>query len=629
MRPYGGGPHDAVSICLTARFMKTTKMGSKILIRVLLNRLKRDIGLIGVILLITLSPTTAFAMPFEIQELEFKGSKVTDIIRVLSEDAQVNIVATPEAGNKEVTVFLKKVALEEAIRAICRISGLWYRRDDGVNGTYRLMTKEQYSKDLVVGQDDSIRVFQLRNPNVIAIAMAIEDLYGNRVQVSYGNSMMMGGGFGGSTGGRGGFGGGARSGGFGGGGQSSNHFGGRVGGSGGRGFSGSSRSGGGRFGSSLGQREQLPDDLTVEQLEALSSDGGRQVETERLAQVSGMNKIIFVTVNTEHNLLIVKTSDTSVLKSIASLVEQLDRPQTQVMLEMKIIDIKVGEDFSSLFSLEFRDTAFSGDSLNPIIMGGAAPFTGGGTLIYEFLSENIKANIELLERNNRINVVSKPMLVASNHRPATLFVGEERIMVRGYSIDAIDNLNTTRTITTPETELEEIGTTLEIIPHINSDGSIHIQLKQENATLNEGAAVIPVTDNIGGVVNLPVDTITTARLEGEIFAKHGYTVAVGGLIRDSFSRNRRKVPFLADIPIIGNVFRSTVDEDSKSEMVLLITPYILNEGDARETYDPTRQYHQYAPDAAYKPDPLPERSKPALPECGEYCAPAKLRESDL
>lgn len=580
------------------------------LARVLLIKFKQKIIRIFVAMLLFLPAVANGAKPFKIAELEFKQSRVMDIIRVLSEDAQANIIATPEAGEKEVTLFLKQVTLEEAIKAICRISDLWYRRDDGGNGTYRLMTKEQYGKDLVVGQDDAIRVFSLRNPNVIAIASAIEDLYDDRVQVSYGNSTT-GSGFG-NAGSRG-----------------NQRFGGRVNGNNNRRNNFRNRNGSRRGGvNGLTRQQRLPDDLTVEQLAELSA-GGKQVEAGQLASVSGMSKLIYVTVNIEHNLLIVKTSDPVVLKSIASLVKQLDKPQTQVMLEMKIIDIKVGEDFTSLFNFELKDTTLSGDSTNPIVLGGAAAISGGGSLVYEFVSQNIKANIEMLEQNNRVNVISNPMLVASNHRPATLFVGEERIMVRGYSIDTIDNLNTTRTITTPETELEEIGTTLEITPHINSDGSIHILLKQENATLNEGAALIPVTDGSGSVVDLPVDTITTARMQGEIFARHGYTVAVGGLIRDSFSRNRSKVPYLADIPLVGNVFRSTEDQDSRSEMVLLITPYILNEGDDKERFDPTEKYHRYAPDAAFRPKPLPEKTPAGPPVCGDYCAPANLRNSDL
>lgn len=597
----------------------------------------------------------AAAKSFEIQELEFKNSQVSDIIRVLSEDANVNIVATPEAGRKNVTIFLKKVSLEDAIRTICRISDLWYRRDDGDTGTFRLMTKEEYGKDLVMGQDDNVQVFQLRNPNVIAVAMAIESLYGNRVRVSYGNAMMLsgmggmngrggnnrGGGFGnnrgmgntGFGGGMGGFGGGM-GGGFGGfqggfgGSSAGNMYGGRNNRfSGGMGSQGAA---GGRYGNfQQGFREEVPKDLSVEQLAELGADGKR-VDPGELSEVSGINKVIFVTINAEHNQLIVKTSDNAILKSISSLVEQLDKPQNQVMLEMKIIDVKVGEDFSSLFNFEIKDTKIQGDSLNPLIMGGAAAMTGGGSFVYEFLSDKIKANIEFLEKNNRVNVVSNPMLVASNHRPANLFVGEERIMVRGYSIDNIDNLNTARTITTPETELKEIGTTLEVTPHINADGTIHIQLRQENSTLNEGAASIPVTNGAGGVVvELPVDTVTTARMEGEIFARHGYTVAVGGLIRDRFSRDRRKVPYLADIPLLGNVFRQTVDADSKSEMVLLITPYVLNQGnDHHEQYDPTDKYHRYAPDTAMQAKPVPKPENPDEPVCGEFCAPPRLGESD-
>ncbi|MBE0471369.1 MAG: general secretion pathway protein GspD [Methyloprofundus sp.] len=555
----------------------------------------------------------------QIAELEFKEIRLMDIVRALSEDTQRNIIVTPEAAETKVTIFLKNVTLEEAIKSICRINQLWYRYDKEGKGTFRIMTKEEYSKDLVVGQDEAIKVFNLRNPNVIAIASAIEDLYGARVQVSYGSGITSASESGNSSGG-------------------GNNRGRSQGGGNNRRFGGRNNSGNNR-GNSRGSaantqaiqnpQNALLKDLSIEQL-ALLSNQGNQLDQTNLVSIAGAQTLIFVTVNIEHNLLIVKTSDQSILNSIGELVKQLDRPQTQVMLEMKIIDIKVGEDFSSLFNFEITSDKLTGSSTNPILLGGAAAFSGGGSLVYEFISNNIKANIELLEQNNRINVISNPMLVASNHRPADLFVGEERIMVRGYSIDTVDTLNTTRTITTPETELEEIGTTLKITPHINADGSIHIALEQESATLNIGAASIPVTTGQGEVLELPIDTISTARLKGEIFAKHGYTVAVGGLIRDSFARNRRKVPFFADIPLIGNIFRSTQDEESKSELVLMITPYILTQGEKAEGLDPTHKYHQ-SNERALKSQTLPESSQEAIqfPVCGDYCAPSNLRWSDL
>ncbi len=547
---------------------------------------------------------------YRIAELEFKHTRLKDIIRVLSEETNTNIIATPEAAEKNISIFLRRVTLEEAIKAMCRISNLWYRKDKEGRGIYRIMTKEQYSKDLVIGQYDDVRVFTLRNPNVTAIATAIQDLYGSRVVVSYGSGIDSGAAGGGS---------------------------GRAGSrrGGGRSNRGRNKQGGrsGRIGGRQGRRQIAADakKLTVEQLEVLTAGevNNKEVDEKKLNSVLGQNSLTYITINEEHNLLVVKSSDADMLKSIARLVEELDKPQIQVMLEMKIVDIQVGEDFDSIFNFELTNTGVTGDSTRPIILGGAA-LTGGGSLVYEFIDKHIKANIELLEKNNRLNVIANPMIVASNHRPASLFVGEERIMVRGYSIDTIDNLNTTRTITTPETELKEIGTRLEITPHINNDGSIHILIQQENATLNKKSASIPVTDGSGTVLELPVDTVSTARLEGEIFARHGYTVAVGGLIRDSFSRDRRKVPYLADAPVIGNIFRSTQDEDSRSEMVLLITPYILTHDEKQQGVDPTRKYHRHGEELAFKAKAIPElQQKAPEPVCGQYCAPVNMRRSDL
>jgi general secretion pathway protein D len=545
------------------------------------------------------------AKPFFISELEFKGSQIKDIIRVLAEDASVNIIATPKAGVKEVTVFLKDVTLEQAIKAICQISNLWYRRESS-NGLFRLMTAEEYAKDLVVGQDHDIKVFQLHTPNVFAIASAIENLYGDRVEVSF-DKESQGGGSNNSGGNNGG----------------SNRSG---GGSNKSGNQNSRRRGGNSSGRGSGKSETLPDDLTVEQLRAVAS-ANKQVDAKQLARITGIKKVIYVTVNTEHNLLIVKTNDQAILKSIAKLVEKLNIPQSQVMLEMKVVDVKVGEDFSSLFKIQLNNTGITGDSISPITLGSAA-FSGGGSLMYEFISKNIRANVELLEKNNRLKVVSNPMVVASNHRSAKLFVGEERIMVTGYSIDTVDNDNNSRTIVTPETKTEEIGTTLEVTPHINSDGTVHIVLKQENSTLNEGAAFIPIASD-GRILRLPIDTLSTAKMDGEVFAKHGYTVAVGGLIRDSFSRSRTKVPFLADLPIIGDVFRSTVDSDNQSEMVLLITPYILNREKQEAQFDPAERFYKHAPGTQV----MHSKKMPVKPKkqfvCGEYCSPANLKKTDL
>ncbi len=118
-------------------------------------------------------------------ELEFNDARIGDVIRVLAEQTGKNIIATQEANKKTVSIYLKDVSLKEAIESICRISGLWYRQNSD-NDTFRIMTIEEYSKDLVIHQDDEIRVFELLNPNVKIIAQTIEDIYGQRVILSLG-----------------------------------------------------------------------------------------------------------------------------------------------------------------------------------------------------------------------------------------------------------------------------------------------------------------------------------------------------------------------------------------------------------------------------------------------------------
>ena len=79
----------------------------------------------------------------------------------------------------------------------------------------------------------------------------------------------------------------------------------------------------------------------------------------------------------------------------------------------------------------------------------------------------------------------------------------------------------------------------------------------------------------GEIKVLSIDTINTARLEGTIIVKDNHTIAVGGLIRETISDDQSKVPFLGDIPFLGNLFKSISDKKQRSELILLITPRLL------------------------------------------------------
>ncbi len=558
----------------------------------------------------------AFAVPAEntdtkvtkangnIFELEFKEALLGDVIRVLAEETGNNIIATKEATEKEISIYLKDVTLKEAIESICRISGLWYRQSSD-NDTFRIMTIEEYSKDLIVHQDDEIRVFELLNPNVQIIAQTIQDIYGQRVILSLGLgpaqeqifSTATGGGFGGGGfnsggGGRGGIGGGGR-GGIGGGGRGGIGGGGRGGiggGIGGGALGGGGRGGGGLINLSRNQLEneaaQFEDDeLSVDQIATLSQQStSNAVDPNLLSEISSRQSPIWVTANNEHNLVIVRTGDRKALEEIDKLVSKLDKPVPQVLLEMKVLDVLIDDDFRSLFDVDLNvgqsdvanATATGNEPTNSFDIGNFA--AEGGTFVYRFFSDRLQATLEFLERNNRVNTLSTPVILASNNRPAELFVGEEAVITTG-----VDTLITeavlggvARTILQPQAEIREVGNRIFITPRINDDKTITLELQQETSSVNIDGGSIIVSDGVGNVQEVAIDTINTSNILGTVVAQDGYTMAVGGLIRKTKLKNTSKVPVLGDLPALGWLFRREQQEDTQSELILLITPHVLD-----------------------------------------------------
>jgi type II secretory pathway component GspD/PulD (secretin) len=564
-----------------------------------------------------------------IKKLELRDTSVVDAIRLVSEISGLNVVATTEASKENVTLFVQGVTAIEAVETIAKNAGLWFREDEE-NGIIRIMTTEEYQRDIVVFRQDITKVFTLLHPNGSSIATAIEDLYGERVILNLrfidddqflGQGTTGGGGFGG-----GGFGGGGFGGGFGGGGFGGNNSG--LSGGGGLGNSGSF-AGGGRFSRSVGGgggfgvggigggfgrnssrlgsgqlRESILNEFVddsegftpgqLQRLERLASQAAvgpdgqplppGSVSTAQLSSVTAQEPPIYVTMNQQHNLVIVRTSDQEAIKSIEKLVMQIDRPTPQVLLEMKILDVQLDDNFRSIFDLQFVDGGVgpTGVTAGPFLTDTAATAAQnvlgagnfaleGGTFVYQFLNDKIRARIEMFEEENRIHTVASPLLLASNNRQARLFIGEERVLVRGIDTSTVTSQGGIAQGVNTITEVRDVGTTLFILPKINADRTVSLVISQDSSTVNIGAATIPGVNGLP----FPIDTVSTRNIIGQIEAKDGLTVAIGGLIEEGVVRTQQKVPVLGDLPWVGPFFRREVKQDNKQELILLITPHII------------------------------------------------------
>ncbi len=531
-----------------------------------------------------------------ISKLEFKQANMVDVVRALADMSGLNIVATEEAAKKTVTVFLQNISVKDALDTISKNSGLWYRQDKA-SKTFRIMSTEEYQRDMVVYREDTTRVFNLLHPNPVIVATAVRDLYGQRVLLTLG---VQGDDFG--TGGTGGAAGGnqARTGGLGmgvgvgaGAGQAALRRTAGVATGGVRALTGGQIGGARRESdTAISQAEKMTPDQLARLESSLQVDGdGNVISSEALKSISRTEQPIYLTVNREHNLIIVRTSDMAAIKEIERLIKEMDKPTTQVLLEMKVLELSIGDSFNQLFNMDI----LSSNGKERFRIGNSSIPTEVGTMIYNFLDTRIAARLELLQKNNQINTLSSPILLASNNRPARVFVGEERILVTG--VTATDPvLNASGGLVTPakityQTELRNIGNTLNIIPKINADRTVTLSIQQDSSTVLVGAVSLPPITVGTTVQSFNIDSVKTSNIEGIVVAKDGLTVAIGGLISSSSSNDVRKVPVLGDIPLLGQLFTSKVQSTKKSELILLITPHIIStpsEGDdvSRDAVEP-------------------------------------------
>jgi general secretion pathway protein D len=561
-----------------------------------------------------------------VRMIDVSSATFGDVARVLSRMTGLNIAPTTAAGANPVSLFLANLPAQSVLETLCTANGLWLREDEKT-GIVRVYTVGEFRKDLASFRDERTEIFTLLYPNAFDIANAISDLYGDRVEVSTGSNeteAMMelqqrmsrfdvmdqrASGLGSGSGGQGG-GGGGRSGGFGGanaglGGVGTSGFGGGMNGmgmQGGFGMGGGQNQNRRQQNQSLQQQQQQAltnPNLNAEQVQTLS-DAQQQGElgsaVERVDQAIGRRVTIHVTVLRRQNKLLLRTADESAITDIRKLVTKLDVPQSMVLLDVRVLRVTLGDGFNSAFDYSFlkgggdgqANGAFNtGEILPPasISNGGTPNFnpSGGGVdaqaLVFQYLGQNVRARIQLLESKGRLNAVASPVLLTVNNEVSRVFVGEEVPITRGFTGASTIPTGGNGVIaqsSNAQLEFRPVGTTLLLTPNINADRTVTLRLVQENSTLRKNGATIPVPTDGGGFRSQAVDIVQSRTVSGTFIAQHEQAVVVGGLIEELESVDRSGVPYLSQVPFLGAAFRRDTKTKQRSELVVIIRPFIVN-----------------------------------------------------
>lgn len=556
---------------------------------------------------------TTSVSPDELGNIRLSNVRLEEVARLLSHVGNANVVVTGKVSDEVVSLYLRNATVDDMVRNACRAAGVWYRFDPQ-SKTYIIMSGEEYQKDLAIVRDEKSRVFTLRHHNVVATANAVRALFGTRVMLSMpveeSPPVSLGSGNRVSTGGRSGSGSGSGTGNRG---STGNSLGGTTGagnsgmtggnmmGNAGMGMTGSVDASmmGGAMGRSSGNATAQSYDPTSD-LKSMSQDRllnqgqinekGQPIlgTTDIQALAARQGPPIFVTYNRLNNLLMVRTGDELALKEITQLVSDMDRPPKQVLLEMKILEVTLDDGYRSVFDIGqsskgttsgpsgWGTTNSTGVTSRNSAGTGLFDIETNATAIWQIMSNSLSMRLQLLANENKLKVLSSPMLVAANNQIARLFIGDERVLTVGASSQSTTGTTgATNTTITVETEKRDVGQTLAILPRINGDRSVSLTVDQDSSTVKIGDATIPISTASGSVIYFPIDTVSTANLQVTAHARDGMTVAIGGMIRETVIRDDEKVPVLGDIPGVGFFFKRDVRSKVRTQIVLLVTPRII------------------------------------------------------
>ncbi len=295
---------------------------------------------------------------------------------------------------------------------------------------------------------------------------------------------------------------------------------------------------------------------------------------------------------------------------IVELLLQLDTKPAQVLVEATILQTSLNEanafgvDFALIKNLNFSDFVGAGGPMNVVnsLIGGAGQTvdgtdvdvtgsngsgvnsgpgntTGASTLKAGVVSGDVAVFMRVLDEVTDVTVVSNPKILTLNRQPARVLVGT-RV---GYL-----NTTTTQTATTQTVEFLDVGTQLSVRPFVSKNGLIRLELRPQVSSFK----LRSVTDNNGGTVIIPDED--TTEMTTNVMVHDGQTVVLGGLFTETTSSSRRQVPLLGDIPLIGNAFKGYDDSTTRSEIIFLITPSIVNDTALAEAGDMGNQYVEHA-----------------------------------
>jgi general secretion pathway protein D len=295
--------------------------------------------------------------------------------------------------------------------------------------------------------------------------------------------------------------------------------------------------------SALGPEAELRQPLT----------GGNGQDSQ---QVGGMS----ITADEQNNALLVVATPAE-YEVIEAALRRLDILPLQVLIEAAIVEVTLTKDLNFGIQWEFKNGP-NQLTLSGGATGAIAQSFPGFSYLYSS-GTRISAILSALQDHTNINVLSAPKLMVLNNQTATLEVGDQ---VPIATQSAVSTLTTDASVVN-SIEYKDTGVILTVTPRVNEGGLVLMDISQE---------VSDVAATTSSTLNSP--TINERKIGSTVAVQDGQTIALGGLILDNRTVGASGVPYLQDIPVLGNLFKQNTSTSTRTELLVLITPRVVRDG---------------------------------------------------
>jgi len=289
---------------------------------------------------------------------------------------------------------------------------------------------------------------------------------------------------------------------------------------------------------------------------------GQQAMTQEL-----LDRQATIVADTNSNTLLISATPRN-FPQITRLVEELDQPQRQVLIQVLIAEVTLTKDDELGVEWTYQ-TGGNPSTKTGTDFGVAKALQNAGGFGSAISGDKFNFLFRALQSEDRLHVLSRPQILTSDNQQATIMVGEEVPLVTGSQIIGITG-NSVNTF-----NYTNVGVTLSVTPNISPDGFVRMVVAPQITELTTE------TVEVSTGINAPILNQRTATTS--VSVQSGQSILIGGLISTSDELTSKRMPFLGDLPLLGPLFRSNVKTSTRTELLILLTPQVLINGEAMPT----------------------------------------------